>query len=908
MYKLFLFSLTIWFFISTISISAMTMTEAEKLFVHQVFPLLQAKCFVCHGDNPADIRGDLDLTSRQNMVNRQVLIPGESQKSRLYQSVTWQDKKLKMPPKANDRLTADQVNLIKQWIGAGAHWPEADRWQNIAASPWETGATGVAVKTSGGQTKEWSNRLYQPLDLWAFQPMGTPHPPTHELHPIDSFINQKLAKAKIASANKAGKLTLIRRATFDLTGLPPTPKEVDAFLTDDQPDAFERIVDRLLSDSSYGEQWGRQWLDVVRYADTSGFSNDFERPNTWRYRDYIIRSFNQDKPYDQFVREQLAGDEIEPTNPEMLIATGFLRLGPWEQTGMTIPVETRQFFLDDVTNAVGETFLSLPLRCARCHDHKFDPIPTKDYYRLQDIFAPLQFADRELAYLPIENQNGFESGRQRIQNLLDQAKADRLSIQKKEENAVRRWLAERDFPYQEKNQRKKWPKEQRPPRNYGLTYQDLGVQKALQKRIQALQWQLERYQPIVFSVYNGPWIEKPYVANRFKMPTDLSGDLPLTHVLVGGSIHNSGKLVSSGVLSAIGTIIPQPNLPKFGRRTQLAEWITNEENPFTSRSIVNRVWQHHFGRGLAGNANNFGKMGKKPTHPKLLDWLARNFVKNGWSIKKLHRQIMLSQTYQRSSHHPQYDAVVQKDPQNRLLAYFQPRRLRAEELRDSMLAVSGELNREMGGLPIYPEINPEVALQPRHIMGSIAPAYQPSATPAERHRRSIYAYRSRGLSDPMLSVFNQPPTESSCEIRSASTITPQAFSLFNGQNSRQRSLAMALRLQQEHSHLPKQINYAIRLAWSRQAQSDEIKRASDFIEKMTQYHKKYSPQSQTYPTVVERTMFEEMTGEAFTYTEQLDIYQNYVSDPQIWTVSASVRALADFCLILLNSNAFVYVY
>ena len=889
-----------------------TKNEDEKRFVHEVYPLLKSKCFVCHGSNPENIRGGLDLTNRRNMIQNQILIPGQAENSQLYQAITWKDKSLQMPPKENDRLTPYQVELVRQWIDSFAPWPDINRWQILANSERSNKETGVLIKTSGGLTEEWTNRYYQPEDLWAFQPIRRPNLPSNALNSIDEFIHRKLAEFGIMPADKADKLTLIRRATFDLTGLPPTPEAVAAFLSDEGSNAFEKVVDQLLMNPGYGEKFGQQWLDIVRYADTSGFSNDFERPNAWRYRDYVIRSFNEDKPYDQFVREQLAGDEIDPTNPEMLIATGFLRMGPWEQTGMTIALETRQFYLDDVTNAVGETLLSIPLRCARCHDHKFDPIPTKDYYRFQSIFAPLQFADRDVEYLPQENQIGFDVGQKRIQFLLDQAQSDRNTINEKEETAAREWMESRGLTYQEKRKRNKLPIDQKPPRYYGLTYQDLGLQKALHKRIQVLQRQLDRYQPIAFSVYNGPWIEKKHVASRMRIPSELTGDLQTTHILKGGSIYSPGDRVAAGTLSVLPTLgetsLKPTDSQVKNRRVRLADWITHPENPLTTRSIVNRVWQHHFGVGLAGNANNFGKMGKKPTHPELLDWLAQDFIDNGWSIKNLHRQIMLSQTYQRSSYHPQYNLVVQTDPQNQLLSHFQPRRLRAEELRDSMLAVSGELNREIGGLPVFPEINQEVALQPRHVMGSIAPAYQPSATPSERHRRTIYAYRSRGLSNPMLSVFNQPSSDSSCELRITSTVTPQALTLFNSRNSHQRALAMAIRLNQERPKLEQQIERGIQLAWGRNAKVNEVNRCIIFVKQMTKYHKLHLPTPKLPPVSVVRTMFEEMTGEPFTYNETLDVYQDYTPDPQPWTVSPQIRALADFCLLLLNANAFLYIY
>lgn len=899
--------------------------QAELLFAHEVYPILQEKCFACHGDKPDEIEGDFVIDNQESAVaggesGLPALVPGDSDASLIYQAITWADPEFEMPPKENDRLNEKQVQLIKQWIDAGAPWPDDERRAFLIENTEWDYLDGIKVQTSKALSATWQNRRYKPEDLWAFKPLTHPEIPLEHMNessnPIDAFINQKLAAQDIAPAPKADKQTLIRRLTFDLTGLPPTPEEVKAFVADDAPDAYEKLVERLLSSPRYGEQWGRHWLDVVRYADSDGYSNDFERPNAWRYRDYVIRSFNEDKPYDQFIMEQIAGDEIDPDDPEMLIAVGYLRMGPWEHTAMSVAAETRQLFLDDATNSIGETFLSIPLRCASCHDHKFDPIPTRDYYRIQASLAPVQFADRVTPYLPEENQDGFQKGKARIERLRKEAAREYRKIREKEEAAAKRWMQERGLSYVSRRERRKLPGDQQLPRFYGLSDQDLGYQKVLNKRMQILDRWMDRYEPLVFSVYNGELRENLRSGRTFKLPDSLGHEVQPTFILTGGSVHAPDEEVTPGVLSAVRTFTEKaetqfsdsiPNR-RDGRRLALARWLASPKNSLTTRSIVNRVWQHHFGNGIAGNPNNFGVMGKKPTHPELLDWLTGYFLENGWSVKQLHRLILTSEAYQRRSQHPDFEKIKDLDPDNKLLSYFSPRRLRAEELRDAMLQVSGELNLTMGGLPIRPEINREVALQPRHVMGSIAPAYQPSPSPEERHRRSIYAYQLRGLPNPMLEVFNKPSADLSCEGRIESTVTPQAFTLFNSQNTYDRALALAIRLQEEEDALKAQIERALWLAWNRKPTGEEIEKSVAHVEKMLDYHLENEPVAQEYPVMVKRTMFEEMTGEEFSYTEKLDIYENYDADTQAWEVDAPTRALADLCLVLYNSNEFIYIY
>ena len=898
---------------------------AERSFVLDVKPLLIEKCFPCHGGEAAAVMGGLALTSREAMLrggasSKQVLVPGHAEASLLYEAIGRSNPKLRMPPKENDRLSEEQIGMIGDWIDAGAPWPDAETARRYVERERtrERTSKGVIIGTSGGLSQEWTNRRYQEEDLWAFRPLRRVEPPRVDdaQHPIDAFIHRKLAEARLTPAARADKRTLIRRAAYDLIGLPPRPEEIDAFLRDDSPQAWSQAVDRLLASPHYGEQWGRHWLDVVRYADTAGYSNDWERSNAWRYRDYVVRSLNADKPYDRFVLEQIAGDILEPGNPEMLVATGYLRMGPWEHTGMMQKVVSRQLYLDDITNNVGQTFLSLPLRCAKCHDHKFDPIPTRDYYRFYSIFATTQLAERPAAFLASENLNHFTPNRARLEKLLARAEADVARIKAKGEKAARAWCAERGIPYQPREKLKDKPEGQKPPRHIGLTVDDLGYLKVRETDARIWKRRLERYQPMAHTVYEGPVKHEDSVKLRMPQPEERQGQPPASFILAGGSIYSRGDEVAPGVLSAVPASYesagarPEHAVPSAmkGRRLALAQWIADPENPLSTRSIVNRIWQYHFGRGLAQNTNNLGKMGKKPTHPELLDWLARRFVDDGWSIKAMHRLIMTSETYRRSGRPADGAAVRERDPGNDLLSWFRPRRLAAEELRDAMLAASGELNPEVGGLAVFPEVNPEFAAQPRMNQVTLAPAYQPSRTPEERNRRSLYVYRMRMQTDPLFEVFNQPSYDLSCERRDSSTVTPQVFTLMNSGHSVDRSIAMALRLQQEAPTLEQQVDRAFQLALGRPAADDERRRMAAHVEKMTLYHERRPPRPVSPPRELDRTVVEEMSGLALRYKEPLDIYEDYEPHSKPWDVEPAARALADLCLILFNANEFIYVY
>lgn len=923
----------------------------ERLFTLKVKPMLSEKCFGCHGDPNKKLKGGLDVTSREKFLKGgdeypETLVPGSAAKSFVMKAVKWEDEDYEMPPKKNDRLSEQQIADLAKWIDAGAPWPSEERQREIhlAEQKREVTEEGVMVKTSGGLGDEWTYRRYKPEEIWAFRPVQQPElGDLKGRNPIDVLIGEKLAEAGVKRAPQADPLTLIRRASFDLTGLPPTPLEIFEFrkaYRKNAAQAWNDLIERLLASTHYGERWAQHWLDVARYADTGGYSNDYERSNMWRYRDWVIRAFNQDKPYDEFVIEQVAGDELADRSlrarikdwgkfqaartkgnlynekeSDYLIASSFLRMGPWDPAMVKKP-QARQIYIDDVVNAVGETFLSTTMRCFKCHDHKFDPLPTRDYYRMYAVFEPTQLAERPVPFLKRESREGFEEGKALTLHLFNFAKGKKIALHEKRESAARQWYRENNRKYVPHKDRKDLPDDEKPPRHVGLDYVDEGRLKVREQDEWIWYRRLERYQGLVQTVYNGPM---PRYLNARKLRMDARANnkwRPDSRILAGGALEAPGDKVTPGVLSALGVPVAeskegdlyQLNDALEGRRLGLAKWIADPRNPLTARSIVNRVWQYHFGKPLAGNPNNFGVKGAKPTHPKLLDWLAADFVENGWKMKRLHRLIMSSQTYQQAGRHPQLEKLRNDDPNNELLAYFPSRRLTAEELRDAMLRITDELNPKGGGVPIMPEMNLEVALQPRMIQFSIAPAYQPSRTPERRNRRSIYAYRVRGLANPFLETFNRPNPNDSCAVRDAASVSPQAFTLMNSDVATARSIAFALRVEREAKTLPEQVERALQLAYGRKPSAEEQKQLTAYVKDMQAYHKEGQPKKKSYPTRITRSLVEEFSGKPFKYEEILPIFEDYEADKQAADVSANTRALADLCLLLFNSNEFVYLY
>ncbi|MEO9931216.1 PSD1 and planctomycete cytochrome C domain-containing protein [Rhodopirellula bahusiensis] len=894
--------------------------DIDRLFTLKVMPLLTEKCLGCHGTDADDIKGDYDVRNREALLRggeseEAAIIPGNAEDSPFFWAVNWDG--LEMPPKENDRLDEKQIEIVRMWIDAGAPWPSEERQQEIRLeeSMVAENEDGVLMATSGGQGDEWTYRRYNKDEVWAFLPRQT----EFEHDSVDAFVNAKLDENGLKPAPDADPNTLIRRVYFDMLGLPPTPTQTRQFLTaweDDSEAAWNNLIEELLASPHYGERWGQHWLDVVRYADTGGFSNDYERSNAWRYRDYVIRSLNEDKPYNQFIIEQVAGDEMhadksanDPARIEAQIATGFLRMGPWD-TAMVPLEEARQIMRDDMVHSIGQSFLSMPMRCCKCHDHKFDPVPTQDYYRMYSAVSTAQPVEAEAPFLSEENLTGFEEGKQQTQALYEYAKtrADRLTRQR--EQAARDWYAEHDKEYKDLNARKNDSDEEKPPRAVGLSEMEQGRLKVREQDVWIWNRRLERYQPMVQTVVNAQdtWMN----ARKLRAPEKIKeGWRPESFIFNGGSLAAPGDPVTPGVLS--GCNLPVEGAPESdpyalpdtlnGRRLGLAKWIANPDNPMSTRSIVNRIWQHHFGLGIVATPNNFGVKGATPTHPELLDWMADTFVKNGWSIKSMHRLILQSHAYRRSTEHEDAD----KDPDNSWFARYSPRRMTAEEIRDSLLAVTGELNPDVGGLPARPEINMEVALEPRMIQFSIAPAYQPSRTPEERNRRSIYSYRVRGQADPFLEVLNKPNPNDSADLRDAASVSPQAFTLLNSDVMTDRSIAMSVRLQRESDQLTDRINRAFELILGRRPTKSQMQRMKTYVNDMTEYHSQIKPKPRTYPTEITRSLVEEFSGRPFEYTEWLPSFEDYQSDLKPWEVDSKTRALADMCLVLFNANEFVFI-
>ncbi len=793
--------------------------SGDELFLEKIQPVLARDCQGCHG--PTQTLSKLNVSNRQGLLQGgargPALLPGQPDQSILLHVLEGRHG-LQMPPGGpKQKLPPETIAAFREWIAAGATWPTRP-----AEAKW----------------------IYKEEDLWALRPVR----PFDPAKTIDAFLK--------TSAPRADRRTLIRRVTFDLTGLPPTPEEVNAFLADNSPQAWDKLIDRLLASPRYGERFARHWLDVVRYADSSGYSNDFERPNAWRYRDYVIRSFNQDKPYDQFIREQLAGDELYPGNPEALIATGFLRSGPWEHTAMSVEAVTRQLFLDDVAHSTVSTFLGLTLGCAKCHDHKFDPIPTKDYYRVQAVFASTEFARPKLPFLPTENTADLAAGAAHMQALYDRTVASLKEFR-------------RNHPDSEE-------------------YEEF---KLYRKHSQLYQESLNRFEPLAFAVSSGPLDGQTDGGPALKYPPLAQYRPAPIHILPGGNIQSPAEAVTPGVLSALEKAgqYPAAEIPNTvaGRRSAFAHWIANPKNPLTARVIVNRLWQTHFGEGLAADPSNFGKMGKKPINPELLDWLAGALVHNGWRLKAIHRLILQSAAYQSTN--------------------FQPRRLEAEALRDSLLAVSGELNLEAGGPGVFPQINEDVARQPQHRMGSLAPAYAPSPLRRQRNRRTIYTFQQRSLPDPLVEVFNGPTLDLSCERREASTVPTQAFGLLNSQFSNDVALAMAVRLEKEAPTLPARLRRAFELAFNRPAQPAELEAATRHFTRMLAFHKTNPPPAKPKPQPLVHKITSELTGETSEFVQAPDPAP-YEPNLHPSDVGPATRALSDVTLMLLNANEFVYVY
>ena len=751
--------------------------------------VLEERCFKCHSHAANKSKGGLLLDSVAAMLKGgdtgPAIVVGKPDESLLIKAVRYGDENLQMPPK-NEKLSATEIAVLTEWVKAGAPWPAEKKGGEAA---------GVKRRKPGsitGEDRQW----------WAFQPAKSVTPPPVSAagavihNDVDRFVLARLLAERLTPAPEAGRAALIRRVTFDLTGLPPTPPEVDAFLADPAPQAYERLVDRLLASPRFGERMARHWLDLVRYADGDGYRADDYRPDAWRYRDYVIRSFNEDKSYDRFVREQLAGDELFPENPEALIATGYLRHGIYEWNARDVRGQW-DAILNDLTDTTGDVFFGLGLQCARCHDHKFDPILQRDYFRLRAFFAPFQPGDRIAA-------TAAEIA----------AHAEKMKAWNAQTAVVRDELARLEQPYLDRAE--KGAVGRFPDDIQAMIRKPASAREPLEAQLAALAWRQVVYDwERVDRNFKGTDKERILALRRELAALSKDKPAPLPVAFAAADVGPKAPPVLIPKKATLGEIEPgvptlldpaslavRPLPHSTGRRSALAHWLTLPGNPLTARVIVNRVWQQHFGRGLAANASDFGMLGEPPSHPELLDWLAGRFVREGWSLKKLHRLLVTSAAYRRASRHPAPEAGRLKDPENRLLWVMPPRRLDAEQIRDAMLAISGELLPEAGG----PGVTPDVP------------------------RRTIFTRFMRNTRDPLADVFDAPLWFSSAASRDTTTTPVQSLLLANSAALRARGRTFAARLETvAPGDTAGQVRAAYRLAFGRPADDSEVRAATEFL-------------------------------------------------------------------------------
>ncbi|HEY5313760.1 MAG TPA: DUF1553 domain-containing protein [Pirellulales bacterium] len=758
---------------------------AAIFFEKEVRPLLAERCFKCHGENKQS--GELRLDSRASILaggdSGPAIVPGKPGESLLVEAIRYES--LEMPPKG--KLSDAQVAILTRWVQLGAPWPGE-------LSPGNGGRPARPQDKITDEDRRW----------WAFQPVRNVTPPPAAdswiRNDLDRFIFDKLRHAGLTPAPEASRAVLIRRAFFDLWGLPPSPEQVDAFVHDPAADAYERLIDRLLDAPQYGQRSARHWLDLVRYADSDGYRIDDYRPLAWRYRDYVIAAFNADKPYDRFVQDQLAGDELFPGDPDALVATGYLRHWIYEYNSRDVRGQW-QIILNDITDTTGDVFLGLGLQCARCHDHKFDPLLQRDYFRLQAFFAPLLPRDDLVA----------ASAQQQA------ARARQAAAWEAQTADLRRQLAELEAPYRLK------------ATEDAITKFPADIQAMLRKPVAErlpLEQQLAElaYRQVTYEFgrldrkFKGERKEQILALRRKLAQFDKLRPPPLPLAIcvtdVGPlapdlSIPKKGNTpIEPGFVTILdpepARIEPLPAAPNStGRRAALARWLTQPQNPLTGRVIVNRVWQDHFGHGLAANASDFGRLGEPPSHPELLDWLAAKFIRDGWSFKRLHKLILTSATYRQSADHPAPRVAQLRDPDNRLLWRGGVRRLEAEQIRDALFAASGELDLTAGG----------------------------PGVPGDQPRRAIYCRIMRNTRDPLLDVFDAPYWFNSASSRDTTTTPVQSLLLVNSQWMLHRAQAFARRLRREEpSNRQRIVERAYQLAFGRAPTAGELRAAEQFLD------------------------------------------------------------------------------
>ncbi len=734
-------------------------------------------------------------------------------------------------------------------------------------------ALAAAIGTPLSSTARAENDIARKAAThWAFRPVRVPDVPavkesSRVRTPVDAFVFARLEAAGLSPAPAADPRTLLRRVYLDLIGLPPTPAEQKAFLADPSPEAYARVVDSLLARPEYGERWARHWLDVVRYAETNGYERDGPKPNAWRYRDYVIDALNKDKPFDRFVTEQLAGDELPGADAETRIATTFLRLGTWDDEPANPKVD-RYDQLDDVMGVSATALLGLTLRCARCHDHKFEPFSQADYYRMLAVFEPLvrpQDGRTELDR-PVGSEAEVAAYRQATRRYQSERSEAARRVDACQSAIRDRLLARTPPPVPPEAVaafRVEPGKRTKEQRNLVAKYSE---QMAKEIRTAATADERARLDALERE-RRAAEAHRPAELPHAYVWDEVSAKAPATHVFKRGDPDRPTAEVGPGLPGILirGEVAPPtPTAHTTGRRLWLAHWLTSPDNPLTARVMVNRVWQHHFGKGIVATPNDFGLMGEAPSHPELLDWLATRFVADGWRLKPLHRLLVLSSAYQLSSALGPNEDAAGGDHRLALFGRRQQTRLEAEAVRDSVLAVTGQLNPRRGGPSVYPPL-------PRAVLdGQSRPGEGwGTSPPAEAVRRSIYLYSKRAIALPELELLDTPDTTSPCEQRPVSTTAPQALTFLNGAFTQEQSAHFAERLRREAgSDHAERVRLAFTLALCRPPRADELAKALDFLKRQ------------------EKRIAEESAGKS--------------------AKDAAEKALADFCLVLLNTNEFVY--
>jgi hypothetical protein len=780
-------------------------------FYDHIQPIFSIHCVRCHG--PETSKAGLRIDFPEDLLEARkdappLIVAGKSSESELFKRLTSTHDDERMPSKAPP-LKPAQIEKIRQWIDNGAIWPDRD-------------------------------------DYWAFQPVANPPVPASVstdglANPIDRFIVAQLDREKLVPNPRAESVVLLRRAYFDLVGVPPSPEEARAFLEDRSPDAWPKLVEKLLADPRYGERWARHWLDLVRYGESDGYEDDKIRHHAWHYRDYVIRAFNADKPYNRFVEEHIAGDELYPDDADALIATGFARLGAWDDMSKE-PKQQWQNFLNDTTDCAGSVFLGMTVGCARCHDHKFDRITQQDYYAFQAFFAGIQ---RTTADLPPQfSDPSFVTE-------AHAAAAKELAALKQQREAL---IDEARETIRQKKAGEA-PKAAEGTKPAEIKIKDDEINKQCEAAHPGRKAELDT------KIKEQDYLEK---LNRSAAEVVIgqSAATPGTRLLKGGELNRPGENVAPAFIAAIATEAPKITVPANkrcdGRRSALAHWLTGPQNPLVARVIVNRVWQHHFGRGIVASPSDFGRNAQPPTHPALLDFLAARFVADGWSIKALHRLIMNSEAYRRSSSGA--NPAAQTDPLNHWLWRMNRQRLDAEALRDSMLFVSGQLSATRGGPGVYARLPKGINIE---FPNNIKALSWGTCTDEEDRRRSIYLFQRRTLTFPLIEVFDGPTMNQTCAARPQTTVAPQALALFNGEFCREQARHFAARVRGGVAGgRDARIERAYWFAFSRAPVKEELDVARAFLE----------------------TQEKQRSG-----------------------VDAEAAAWTDFCHVLLNTNEFISI-